>query len=78
MYVHVQIKLTSDKQEHKSLVSYPFKKIVSVYHMSAWCLWKPDNAIRFPVLELQIVMAQMWLLGIEPGSSRGTASALKC
>lgn len=44
--------------------------------LRAWCLRGQKSTMGLLVLELQIVMSQLWVLGLEPRSSRRAASVL--
>lgn len=49
---------------------------VYVYHVCAWCPQGQEEGIRSLALELQMVWLIVCMLGIKPGSSKRTASAL--
>lgn len=74
---------------HKIKGAPPFKKYllylnvyefhlhsVSVPHMHAWCLQRPERALNALDLKLQRVESPLWVLGMKPKSSRKAASAL--
>ena len=48
-------------------------ELVSMHHVYAWCPQRSEDSVE---LELQIVMRHLWMLGIEPRSSRRASSSL--
>lgn len=49
---------------------------MSVPHVF-WSLWRPEEGVGSPELELQTVSGPLWVLGVEPGFSAWVASALR-
>lgn len=51
----------------------------SVYHVYAWCSGRPEEGTEFPWNgSYRGLPAVIWVLGIEPGSTERSTSALNC
>lgn len=49
---------------------------ISVYHLCAWCPWRPEEGIRCPVTGVPDGFEPMEVLGIDPWSSGRATSVL--